>query len=41
LYFGQRRDSPDLTLEIVVLIWPILGGTGFINNYFNSSGLVH
>ena len=41
LYFGHNRDRPDLTREIVVLICPILGGMGFVNNSLSSSGLVN
>ena len=33
--------KPDFTLLIVVLIYPIRGGTGFINISLTSSGLDH
>lgn len=41
LYLGHSKENPDFTLEIVVLTYPTLGGTGFINIYLSSSGFVH
>jgi hypothetical protein len=41
MYFGHNRLNPLLTLFIVVLTYPILAGTGFINNCLSSSGFVY
>lgn len=41
LYLGHNKENPDFTLEIVVLTYPTLGGTGFINICRSSSGFVH